>query len=53
VSFSANCKAADRQPGETRLANARQNSAPKTIATKYNSTGDSLGLSEKSASSYE
>jgi len=42
----------DRLPGML-LTNARQNSAPKTIVTKYNSTGDSVTRSEKSASSYE
>jgi hypothetical protein len=46
-------EAADRQLGETFLASTRQINAPKTTATKYNSTADSVALSEKSASSYE
>src|ERR1700687_3859743 len=45
-------EATDLLPGKP-LAIAAQTATPKTLATKYNSTGDSVTLSEKSASSYE
>jgi hypothetical protein len=46
-------EAADPLIEETFLARTRENSAPKTVASKYNSTADSVTQSEKSASSYE
>jgi hypothetical protein len=46
-------EASKKQTREPFLASARQINAPKTTANKYNSTGKSVALSEKSASSYE
>jgi hypothetical protein len=46
-------EASKKQTREPFLASERQIDAPKTTANKYNSTGKSVALSEKSASSYQ